>query len=358
VIPALLLVLVVLAFDFGVRGSSSSYSGERQGYYSYTGFPRAEASGGKAAPPWQDRVAARGSNSWTGSNLLPFAFDLRQFLWNSWYLMAGRHVGLLPYFLPIVVLLLAFRPGEVRTTLLLAVLAGAVAFLVLRPFNFFGGGGALANRYFLPFYAALWFLPGRRVRAWWLLAAALLASPFLWRVWQTPDAFLKAADGRYFYVTPQAENLLPHETTQSHLKPAGREDFLHGDFWIKPLTPNLDPIEDGASIRWQGDGEAQLLIGTELPLRDFELRFTAPFGTLPQAPVTRGAVPGEERRIDDATIVVAFTTRRPKAKHPMWWTDNDIYLYHLRLTPPPASLDSGAASTIDLQIERIWRTSP
>src|SRR5262245_62634255 len=57
---------------------------------------------------------------------------------------------------------------------ILAALAAAGCFLLTRPFNFYGGGGAIANRYFLPLYPAFWFAAGRPARAAWAVLEAIL----------------------------------------------------------------------------------------------------------------------------------------------------------------------------------------
>src|SRR3954469_22495603 len=187
------------------------YSGERLSFEASTGFPEVDLPPGA----WQQRTAGRGNRSWLPSDMLGF----RLTAWNVFYFLTGRDVGVLPYYLPLLLGLLAFRRGEGRGTLILAALAAAGCFLLPRPFNFYGGGGAIANRYFLPLYPAFWFAAGRRPRASWTLAAgalvaALLAAPFLAALWGQPRAFFLDEENGYRYVTAAARRLLPFETTQ------------------------------------------------------------------------------------------------------------------------------------------------
>ena len=86
-------------------------------------------------------------------------------------------------------------------------------FLLTRPFNFYGGGGALANRYFLPVYPAFWFAAGRPARASWAVLAAALAAPFLLALWRQPRAFLLDPERRLSLRLRAAQRLLPYETT-------------------------------------------------------------------------------------------------------------------------------------------------
>src|SRR3954447_6998473 len=196
--------------------SWTPYSGERLSFEASTGFP------GVDLPPgsWQQRTAGRGNRSWLPADVV----GPRLTAWNALYFWIGRDVGVLPYYLPLVLGLLAFKRGEGRGTLILAALAAAACFLLTRPFNFYGGGGAIANRYFLPVYPAFWFAAGRRSRSAWTLAAgalaaALAAAPFLASLWRQPRASFLDEENGYRYVTAAARRTFPFETTQSHLKP-------------------------------------------------------------------------------------------------------------------------------------------
>jgi hypothetical protein len=297
------------------------YGGERQSFDSHTGFPEVELS----ADGWKAQIATRGSRTWKAAD----EFDARQSAWNVLYFLAGRHVGVLPYFLPLLLGLIAFRRGEGRGLLIAAVLVASAAFLLTRPFNFYGGGGAIANRYFLPLYPALWFTTGRPARASWAVLAAALAAPFLWPLWTQPRAFFLDEDGGYRYVSNIARRLLPYETTQSHLKPSGREDFVHNGLWIKPLTTSVLQEEgDGSRIRLLPARDGQVLLGSPEPLDGVRLAL------LPPAPANleiSGAevVTSLPRPRGGAVKLLHFP--RPRAVHRMWWTREPVYLYQLDL---------------------------
>lgn len=310
-------------FNLVERESWSSYSaGNRRSFYSYTGFPEVDL------PPdgFEREIAARGTHSWT----FRVNSDGRQAAWNSLYFLAGRHVGVLPYFLPLALCFLAFRRGEGRWALGLAVAASMALFFAMRPFNFYGGGGAIADRYFLPLYPALWFLAARPARAAWALLAAALAAPFLLPLWSAPRAFPIDPAGGYRYVSDFARRWLPYETTQSHLKPSGREDLVHNALWVKLLTNTLRPEEDGARLVLAAGREGQLLLGSPTPLSGVKLDLSPPlpdriaFGDVAVA----GAVP---RPGGGAVYDLRFAG--PRAVHRMWWTDGaPWYLYQVRLS--------------------------
>ncbi|HSK76512.1 MAG TPA: hypothetical protein VLQ45_08635 [Thermoanaerobaculia bacterium] len=297
-------------FNLVERESWSSYSSaQRRSFYSYTGFPEVDL------PPdgFQKELAARGTHSWT----FRVNSDGKQAAWNSLYFLAGRHTGLLPYFLPVALGFLVFRRGEGRWALVFAVAVSMALFLAMRPFNFYGGGGAIADRYFLPLYPALWFLAARPSRAAWPLLAAALAAPFLLPLWTAPRAFPIDPAGGYRYVSDFARRWLPYETTQSHLKPAGREDLVHNALWVKLLSNTLRPEEDGARLVLAAGREGQILLGSPTPLEGVQLEMTAPLEV-------------DGTAVTEKVFPVRFSS--PRAVHRMWWTDGaPWYLYQVRL---------------------------
>lgn len=113
-------------------------------------------------------------------------FFLTRLTHNVWWVFVGRHSGLVPYFFPAVFALGAFLIARARR---LAwqwmVLAGAVTQIVLLivwiPYNYFGGGGVLGNRYFMSTYGLfLFLLPPLRLTTLalvpWMVGAAFTAQ--------------------------------------------------------------------------------------------------------------------------------------------------------------------------------------
>jgi hypothetical protein len=304
-------------------GAWTTYGTERRGFYAHTGYPDVDF----PRVDWGANLERFGMSMWTGSGEVSTGLDVLPALWrwNALYALAGRHVGLLPYFLP---LLLGFagRPrGAARWALVVAVAAAVAGLLLVRPFNFWGGGAALANRYFLPLYPAFWFLPTRRASPLWPALAALLAAPFLLPLWSAPGAYLRSPDGGYRFVGPAARALLPYETTQNQLKPSGHEDFLHNGLWVKSLSPAVAPAEEGRLLTLApGDGGA-VLVGSAAPLAGVEVLLRGAGG----ARVWVG-----EREVPAATggrrrLAVAFG--EPLARHPMWWAPERWWLYEVEL---------------------------
>lgn len=378
-----------LLLTLAVQGTWTPYAGERQGYYSHTGFPyEGGTTPSTTVDDWQERLRAGGDNAWVGTQLFPFGFDAKVLSWNAVYGLFGRHVGLAPYFLPFLLGLIAFRSDGFRWSLVLAALVVCGLFFVTRPFNFWGGGGAIANRYLLPIYPVAWFLIGRFRSLVWPLVIGLLAAITLWPTWTEPRGFLRREDGSYRHVSRFAERWLPYETTQSHLKPAGREDFRHGhphpspngaddssSFWIKPLSPRIDEREGWISLS-PGDHGAQLLFGSVVPTgavmfvegveeaMSSQLEPGRPSSESGAGPdetgsTSSGAIPVRSQqpaRVDGRTI--RLDPLQTRARHRMWWSRDLFYLYQVDLDrqladwqPPAESV--GVRAPLWFRIEAI-----
>jgi len=328
---AVLLLALVSGVQWAAGGHWSAYGGERQGFYERTGFPEVDFPAGE----WESSVRRWGNTSWFHEGAVTSKLDLLDaslWGWNAVYFLVGRDVGVLPYFLPLVLVLPLATTDRGRWALPLAVLLAVVAFFFMRPFNFYGGGGALANRYFLPLYPALWFLAGRAPagrgggrRAVAALAVAAAAAPFLWPLWTAPRAFPIGDDGRYHHVSAVARRFLPFETTQSHL-PGGRDRQVEG-LWLRTEAA-LDVVGDAYVLT--GGEPGQLLIAAPEPQEVVYLAF-APGGPT-QLEVGGAHV---ERTVLATDRGTGFLLRfdGPRAVHPMWWTADDWYLYELRLAP-------------------------
>ncbi|HEY0510380.1 MAG TPA: hypothetical protein VGH73_00655 [Thermoanaerobaculia bacterium] len=325
--------VAVLASGLGHLAEADSwtpYSGQRQSFDAATGFPEVDL----AAGSWRQRTAGRGNRSWLPSDMV----GPRLTAWNGLYFLAGRDVGILPYFLPLLLGLAAFRRGEGRGLLLLAALAAAACFLLTRPFNFYGGGGAIANRYFLPIYPAFWFAAGRPARAWtmtiWAVVATLLAAPFLLPLWRHPRAFFLDADNGYRFVSAAARRGLPFETTQSHLKPSGGEDFVHNGLWIKALSTSVRPDAGGGTLRLGPEGRGELLLGSSRPLPGLRM-IVLPPGPASGIEVAGAQVTMSRPRLRGGSVLLLHF-ERPRAVHKMWWSEdeNPFYLYEIRLEAP------------------------
>jgi hypothetical protein len=216
----------VLAAFFGanmaISGDWNFQGGERNTYV--TAFPFLPGGAG-----FDDGLVRR-----TNEVLWDIIFD-RNVFWtnlthNLLYFFAGRHSGLLPYFFPAVFALALFvvRWREQRRWQYLVLGVALVEILVLIiwiPYDYFGGGGVLGNRYFMNWYGLFFFLlPPIRLTAvavvpWivgMLFTAQLTLNPFY-------SAFYPAehsAHGplRWLPVELTLINTLPMNTSASRVR--------------------------------------------------------------------------------------------------------------------------------------------
>lgn len=325
---ALVLVLAAAAVQASLAGSWTSYGGERRSFNSVVGFPGVDLPEGS----WEEMIREWGNASWLKPRDLTGVSvgNLHLWGWNGLYLLAGRSVGLFPYFVPALLGFLARPRGPARWALLGVVLLTAAGFLLVRPFNFYGGGGALANRYLLPVYPALWFLPARRASPAWPLLVAALAAPFLWPLWSAPRSYPVTEDGTFRYVSRAARATLPFETTQNHLKPGGPQpEAIHNGLWVKPLDPAVSIQAGGEVLHLDGEGPGVLLLGRSYPLGVIEVEIEA--AALPldvEGGRIAGRAPGPA-----GWHLLRIELDGPRAVHPMWWTEEDFHLYRLSLDP-------------------------
>jgi hypothetical protein len=327
-VGALALLLLTSLIQWSAGGDWSGYGGQRQGFYPRTGYPEVDF----PASHWNASLQKWGNTSWIQEGGIEPSFNSKLLGWNTLYFLAGRNVGVLPYFLPLLLGFFAWRKERGRWAIPLAVVAAVLGFLLIRPFNFYGGGGAIANRYFLPLYPAFWFLAARPLRAApSVLAPTLItfcAAPFLLPLWSHPAAFPIGEDGRYAHVSAFAQRWLPYETTQSHI-PGGQDVAING-LWLKRLSQNIYR-SDETTLRMVGDAKGELLIGSPHPLH----RVYVELGR--EAPVkieVGGQMLSPALLRPDGSITFDVLLGEPRAVHPMWWTWDDYYLYELDLRLP------------------------
>jgi hypothetical protein len=332
--------LAVLLLSMGVQwlagGDPTGYGGQRQGIYAAQSFPEVAV----PAARWSAEVARQGSSSWLQAAAVRPELNLKLAGWNVLYTLVGRNVGILPFFLPLLLGFVAFRGDRGRWAIPLAVAVALLAFLVLRPFNF-SGGGALGNRYFLPLYPALWLVAARRANALWAPAFALLAAPFLLPLWSAPTAYPIAETGEYRAVSPFARRWLPYETTQASAP--GQQVAVGNGLWVKLFNHNLWPAGKKDDLRIAGSAPAHLLLGSPKRLKalDVELDKNGPshlrIGDNDLRPVLLEP---------NGSVVFEIAMDEPRAVHPLWWGVGDYYLYDLEMQLP-------GAKTVPIGM-RIW----
>ncbi len=322
--------VLILALSMGTQwlagGDPTGYGGQRQGIYGRDAFPEVDF----PAERWSQKIAREGNASWLQAAAVRPQLNPKLAGWNVLYFLAGRNVGVLPYFLPLLLGFFAFRGERGRWAIPLAVAAAALAFLLLRPFNFYGGG-ALGNRYFVPLYPALWFMAAKPARPAWALMVAALASPFLAPLWAHPTAYPLGENGDYRHVSSIAQRWLPYETTQSGAP--GQQVAVGGGLWVKLLNHSVWASGRSGRLRIAGGSRGELLVGSPQPLDALHAEFDE------RAP-THLLVGGRELRplLLKANGYVLFEVPlgRARAVHPLEWSPYDYHLYSLDFQLPGA----------------------
>jgi hypothetical protein len=202
-------------------------------------------------------------------------------LYNLFYYFFGRFNGLAWYFFPAVLALLLFIGGPKRPWRWLVFAALAVEiliYIVMMPTNFGGGGGSIANRYFVHIFPLCFFLPAVRLKARHLALvwgmAAVFISPLL--VDPIKSSSSPAAHAKRFPI-----KALPLEMTQvnewatntnpdSFRIPVGTKP---NDGMLHILDDNFHekhPLDDGL---WTfGNRTCELVLKTYYPVRKVTVR--------------------------------------------------------------------------------------
>jgi hypothetical protein len=112
--------------------------------------------------------------------------------WNVVYFFIGRFGGVIPYYFPaalFLALFLVFGRGKgslFRWLVFGGAVSAMLSYIVLIPANFIGGGGTVANRYFMNIAPLFFFLIPERTPKWAPLAAVMGGALFAGHILVTP----------------------------------------------------------------------------------------------------------------------------------------------------------------------------
>lgn len=297
-----------------------------------TGYPLVDFT----ALEWAPTLHRLSAIYWEGAPRFSWGLEPGLWLWDTVYLLLGRSIGLLPYFLP-AFLLLALGSGRQRRLLALGTGFWALGVILFFPFDLHGGEGAIANRRFLPIYGMLWVLAatgerslGKRRTAWALAATALLSVPFVHKVWSRPWAPPVLPGEGYHHVSAFARSWLPFETSQKWM-PGGDLEAYEG-LRIKFLDDNAWHEGQRRRLRIEGPQRAELLIAAPQRIDAFYLAFGS---DAPAELEVDGAELGD--RVLEAGGGIGFRIVPGWApRHATWWTPKAQRFYHFAVQLPGA----------------------
>lgn len=196
------------------------------------------------------------------------------------YYFFGRFTGIFIYFFPAFFLLVLFFfqrkvPGDWFVSA--AIAAAVIVFTLLAPDNYFGGSGAVGNRYFFNIFPLFFFLgfKNRDLAFKFSLVPAAAALIFLSGVF---------IDGLYHSTTPRYAalsfpiNMFPAEKTQYLSLPTNENPRAFGKhvrsgdktYQVYFINDNYHPIENGAF--WtNSDKKLELFIAVPGKVKEFEV---------------------------------------------------------------------------------------
>lgn len=326
---AAMLVAVALA-QWGAGGGLHFFATSRFRFTAATGYPLVDFPG-EDWPQAIRRLSAVGGAG--GARAL---WGPRLWLWDLVYLVAGRHIGLLPYFPTLVLLILGGSLRRGRRAIAAAAVLWGIAVILSRPFDLHGGE-AVANRLFLPVYGALPLVLDRRRR--WLgrptLAALavgatlVVAAPFLWRLWADARSHPMVEGRGYRHPTALARAILPYETSQRWL--VGGREAEHGGLGVRFLSDGA--WAESRRGRLMLAGAAELMIASDEPLAAVRLELGA---GAPGPLEVRGGEIGERELLDGGGAAFRVRPRGLRRRHRLGRDPRPRYLYLLTVELPSA----------------------
>ncbi len=211
------------------------------------------------------------SEGYGGKHLLP----PRVFIYNLFYYFWGRFTGITWYFFPALLFLILFFFGKKRSyqwLIFTALLAEILIYIILMPDNYAGGGGALANRYFLNIYPLFLFLPGlkksfKEVGLSWIIASVfisqILISPMLHSHY--PATHAKKFPFKILPVELTLINNIPTNTNPKASRQKVGTESQHA--WIYFLDDNFHPRLEPNGFWTRGPRSAEIILKTWFPVK-------------------------------------------------------------------------------------------
>lgn len=327
--------LMQLLVRWWAGGGLGVFGGSHFRFTPETGFPLVDFS----SLEWAPMVHRLSALHWDGAPRFSWGLDLALWFWDGVYLVAGQNLGILPYFAPVLLLILVGSSSGGRRSLVGAAGLWAGAVVVVHPFNFWDGPGGVANGLFLPVYGALWLLldgpPAegwrRRFGLWLALPCLLFAVLFLGRLRDSPW-MAGLAPRSDWYVTPLAKQLFPYETSQRWLP--GSAVVEHGGLALKFLDENAWSESRRQRLMVEGKEGTSMMIGSSLPLDALRLDFGK---EAPSRIELHGGTLSERVLRSDGGISFRIEPGGLPRRHATWWTPKAQRLYFLSFHLPGAS---------------------
>lgn len=226
---------------------------------------------------------AKYSNAMTSENYVErFLYPFKFVFYNIFYYFFGRFTGIAWYFFPAFLFLILFFLGKKsldRWLILIAIAGEIMIYIVLMPDNYGGGGGSLANRYFLNIYPLFVFLPRIKIKHKEVLLSWVMASVFISQILVNP---FQSSSFPYIFCKKFPFTLLPVEMTLINNIPTTARPEANRQRWGEPLFKDRflyflndnfykkDPNDNG----WwtMGDRKADIILKTYFQVQEIDFR--------------------------------------------------------------------------------------
>jgi hypothetical protein len=279
-------VLIVLVFlvasgifwgtNYIITGDWNYQGGERKSFYYTYPFEKENITFDSI------KTVEMTADGYAQKHLLPAKF----IPYNLFYYFFGRFTGVTWYFFPALLFLILFfieKKKLLQWLIFLAAFTEILIYIVLMPDNYAGGGGALANRYFLSIYPLFLFLPlaKRNIKdlaLCWVVAAffisPILVSPSSHSHY--PSMHAKKFPFKALPVEMTLVNNLPTNTNPNAFRQeVGIPPHIG---WLHFLDDNFNPrqkesLEEKRGFWTRGPYTAEMILKTYYPVErlDFHL---------------------------------------------------------------------------------------
>lgn len=269
--------------------------------------------------------------------------SLDVFFWSGIGSLLGRGVGLLPYFVPLALLVANSGRGDGRGWSYGAASACLLLQLVLSPYDFVSGSLAPGNGWFLPVYALLLASCEAAQSRGWTLATLVAAAPFLAPAWLAPlgpNPVAREAARR----SAVAVDLLPLASTLRRGEAA--HDLVRPELVVRGYSPGIRAAKRGGLELAEQRGTLLLVSNRPLATMRVELGGEAPAEIQPRG----GEVANTTFRPNGDVAFDLVLPKRPR-RHPVWWSREGAWLYEIQVRTAkrpvtPLPLDVPFASPI------------
>jgi len=276
-IKALIMVLVFL-FVSGIfwggnaliTGDWNYQGGERKSFYGEEGYPLAKEN--------LTFDSTRGYEMTTKDYTKKHMYPPRVFIVNIFYYFFGRYAGITWYFFPAFLALIVFffRRKRLFNWLVLAALFGEMLiWIILMPDNYAGGGGALANRYFLNIYPFFFFLPAlkhdsKEIGVNWVFASLFIGQILISPLQHShyPATHVKKFPIKLLPIEMTLINNFPTNTNPyAHRQPMGIKDtFIY--FLDDNFLPRTGSAEEKNGFYTRGPHKSEMVLKTFYPIKE------------------------------------------------------------------------------------------